>query len=74
MSNLALQPSRLSYELVVQTPIGERGLVTDLMYKNCEIWVGERKLVVDLISLPIRGYDVILGMDCLSRYNAQMNC
>ena len=29
---------------------------------------------VDLIALPIRGYDVIIGMDCLARYNAQLNC
>ena len=34
-----------------------------MVYKNCEIWVGEQKLVVDLISLDLKWYDVILGMD-----------
>ncbi|XP_071902662.1 uncharacterized protein [Coffea arabica] len=45
-----------------------------MVYKNCEIWVGERKLVGDLISLDLKGYDVIMGMDLLARYNAQLNC
>ena len=41
---------------------------------GCEFWVGERKLVVDLIALSIQGYDVIIDMDCLARYNVQLNC
>ena len=28
----------------------------------------------DLISLAIKGYDVILGMDWLAQYDAQLNC
>ena len=39
------------------------------MYANCEIWVRERKLLGNLISLAIKGYDVILGMDWLVRYD-----
>nr|XP_027121551.1 uncharacterized protein LOC113738509 [Coffea arabica] len=42
--------------------------------KDCEIWVGERKLLVDLMGLAVKGYDVILGMDWLARYNTQLNC
>ncbi|XP_071918786.1 uncharacterized protein [Coffea arabica] len=41
---------------------------------NCEIWVGERKLLADLMSLAIKRYDVILGMDWLARYHTQLDC
>ncbi|XP_071900882.1 uncharacterized protein [Coffea arabica] len=35
---------------------------------------GERKLLGNLISLAIKGYDVILGMDWLAKYDAQLDC
>ena len=44
------------------------------MYRDCDVWVGERKLVVDLISLAIKGYDVIIEMDWLARYHARVDC
>ena len=31
-------------------------------------------MLADLMSLTIKGYDVILGMDWLARYHAQLNC
>ncbi|XP_027103084.1 uncharacterized protein [Coffea arabica] len=55
-------------------PTGDQNLIANLMYRDCEIWVGERKLWADLIGLAIKGYDVMLGMDWLARYTAQMNC
>nr|XP_027118547.1 uncharacterized protein LOC113735755 [Coffea arabica] len=58
----------------VSTPTGNQCLITGSMYANCEIWVGERKLLGNLISLAIKGYDVILGMDWLARYDAQLDC
>ena len=33
------------------------------MDRNCEIWVGECKLLIDLISLAIKKYDVILAVN-----------
>nr|XP_027066202.1 uncharacterized protein LOC113692058 [Coffea arabica] len=35
---------------------------------------GERKLLGNLISLAIKGYDVILGMDWLAKYDTQLDC
>ena len=55
MCVIDMRLTKLSYDLEVRTPMGE----------HCEFWVGERRLTVDLITLPIRGYDVIIGMDCL---------
>ncbi|XP_071933088.1 uncharacterized protein [Coffea arabica] len=53
---------------------GDQCLISSKMYSDCEIWVGERKLLGNLISLAIKGYDVILGMDWLARYDAQLDC
>nr|XP_027122177.1 uncharacterized protein LOC113739132 [Coffea arabica] len=67
-------PVILPYELEVSTPTGDQRLISSKMYTNCEISVGERKLLGNLISLAIKGCDVILGMDWLARYDAQLDC
>ena len=36
--------------------------------------VSERKLYMDLIILDMYDYDVILGMDFLTKYNATIEC
>ncbi|XP_071924856.1 uncharacterized protein [Coffea arabica] len=74
MCGIVVNPVKLPYDLEVKTPTGDESLITNMVYRNCEIWVGERKLVGDLISLDLKGYDVIIGMDLLARYNAQLNC
>ncbi|XP_071925875.1 uncharacterized protein [Coffea arabica] len=66
-----LKVERLPYDLEVRTPTGNQILLANEVYRNCDIWVDERKLVVDLISLAIKGYDVILGMD---HYHARVDC
>ncbi|XP_071913986.1 uncharacterized protein [Coffea arabica] len=65
---------RLPYDLEVRTPTGSQILLANEVYRNCDIWEGERKLVVGLISLTIKGYDVILGMDWLAHYHARVDC
>ncbi|XP_027156444.1 uncharacterized protein LOC113757282 [Coffea eugenioides] len=55
-------------------PTGDQSLIANLVYRNCEIWVGVLKLLADLIGLAIKGCDVILGMDWLVGYPAQFNC
>ncbi|XP_027066824.1 uncharacterized protein LOC113782379 [Coffea eugenioides] len=74
MCGIDVNPVKLPYVLEVRTPTRDQRLITDMVYKNCEIWVGERKLVVDLISLDLKGYGVILDMDWLAHYNTQLNC
>ncbi|XP_027124256.1 uncharacterized protein [Coffea arabica] len=74
MCGIDIKPVSLPYDLEVSTPTGDHRLITSIVYKDCEVWVGERKLLGDLISLSIKGYDVILGMDWLARYNAQLDC
>ncbi|XP_027174486.1 uncharacterized protein LOC113774121 [Coffea eugenioides] len=74
MSGIDVKPIKLPYDLEVRTPIGDQNLIANLVYRDYEIWVGERKLLADLMGLAIKGYDVILGMDWLARYNTQLNC
>ncbi|XP_071905696.1 uncharacterized protein [Coffea arabica] len=74
MSGIDVQPVRLPFDLEVRTPTGNKKIIASLAYKNCEFWIGERKMLVDLISLDIKGYDVIIGMDFLGQYHAKLDC
>ncbi|XP_071905663.1 uncharacterized protein [Coffea arabica] len=73
MSGIDVKPVRLPFDLEVRTPMGNKNVITSLAYKNCEFWIGERKMLVDLISLGIRGYDVIIGMDFLGHHHAKLD-
>ncbi|XP_071917014.1 uncharacterized protein [Coffea arabica] len=74
MSGIDVKPVRLPIDLEVRTPMGNKKIITSLAYKNCEFWVRECKMLVDLISLDIKGYDVIIGMDFLSHCHAKIDC
>jgi hypothetical protein len=42
--------------------------------ENCHIVIGGRTLQVKLAVFSILGFDVILGMDWLSKYGANIDC
>ena len=48
--------------LIISTPLQD-SIVVDHMYPICLIEIGGRKLLVDLIKLPMLEFDVILRMD-----------
>ncbi|XP_071923239.1 uncharacterized protein [Coffea arabica] len=64
----------LHFDLEVKTPTRNQCLIANKIYRNCEIWIGERKLSTNLRCLSIKGYDVIFGMDWLARYHVQLDC
>nr|XP_027086653.1 uncharacterized protein LOC113708392 [Coffea arabica] len=74
MSGIDVKPVRLPFDLEVRTPMGKKSIITSLVYKNYEFWIGEHKMLVDLVSLDIKGYDVIIGMDFLTHYHAKLYC
>ncbi|XP_071921887.1 uncharacterized protein [Coffea arabica] len=74
MSGIDVKPVRLPFDLEVRTLMDNKNMITSLAYKNCEFWIGERKMLVDLISLDIKGYDVIIGMDFLAHHHAKLDC
>ena len=42
--------------------------------KKCEIKIGDCTMEMDLVVLEMEDYDVILGMDWLSKYHACVDC
>ncbi|XP_028089930.1 uncharacterized protein LOC114290259 [Camellia sinensis] len=63
----------MEYVLVVTSPVGE-AMICASMYSACEINIGDMNLYVDLLPLDIAYFDVILGMDWLSKYCATLGC
>ena len=63
----------LSYDLLVTSPLGHSVRV-NRVYKNCPLMVHNREFLVDLIALPFHEFDLILGMDWLSKHQAIVDC
>ena len=63
----------LAYNMHVTSPLGHSVRV-DRVYKNCPLMVHDREFSVDLIALPFHEFNVILGMDWLSKHWAIVDC
>ncbi|GAV63140.1 RVP_2 domain-containing protein [Cephalotus follicularis] len=72
-SCLDVTPNCMSYILDVSTPTGT-SMYTESVYRSCEMSMAGIPLYADLIVLPIRDFDVVLGMDWLSAHRARMDC
>ena len=60
---------RLLYDMYVTSPLGQ-SVNVNRVYKNCPIVIHDREFSVDLIALPFHEFDLILGMDWLSKRRA----
>ncbi|XP_071916246.1 uncharacterized protein [Coffea arabica] len=74
IKQIYVKPEKLPYDLEIKTPITNKSLIANVVYKRCEVWIGKRKLLVDLIKLALKGYDIILEVAWLARYHARLNC
>ncbi|XP_050233246.1 uncharacterized protein LOC126681739 [Mercurialis annua] len=72
-SKLGVQPAYLKNPLSVATPVGE-SVEVSIVYPSCPVRVQGRDLMVDLILLEVLVFYVILGMDWLAQYYANMDC
>ena len=63
----------LDYDLLVTSPLGHSVRI-NRVYKNCPLMVHDREFLVDLIALPFHEFDMILGMDWLSKHRAIVDC
>ncbi|GAV81702.1 RVP_2 domain-containing protein, partial [Cephalotus follicularis] len=72
-SCLDVTPDCMSYIFDVSIPTGT-SMYTDSVYRGCEMSMADISLYADLIVLPIRDFDVILGMDWLSAHRDRMDC
>ena len=64
---------RFLYDMHVTGPLGQ-SVKVNKVYKNCLIVIHDREFFVDLIALPFREFDLILGMDWLSKHRAIIDC
>ena len=58
---------QLAYDMHVTSPLGHSVSVNSI-YRNCPIVIQAREFLVDLITLPFREFDLILGIDWLSKH------
>ncbi|XP_052171537.1 uncharacterized protein LOC127787518 [Diospyros lotus] len=70
---LGEKSKNLNCRMIVATPMG-KSLETTSGYKNRKIQIGEVEFLVDLILLEFQDFDVIIGMNFLTKYNATLDC
>ena len=60
---------KLAYDMHVTSPLGNNVSV-NRVYINCLIVIQVREFLADLITFPFREFDLILGMDWLTKHRA----
>ena len=69
--NIEIQP--IDCSMVVSLPTGD-SLIADRVYMGCRVIIEGHEFIANLVLLDIQDFDVILGMDWLSRHHATMDC
>ena len=64
---------QLAYDMLVTNPLGH-SVTVNSVYRNCPIIIQAREFLADLITLPFREFDLILGMDWLFKHQAIVDC
>ena len=62
-----LPRSETEYDILVTNPL-KHGVMVNKVYRDCPIRIREYEFLGDLIELSFKEFDVILGMDWLSRH------
>jgi hypothetical protein len=70
LCSMSMEPLRQN--ITVVTPVG-KSLLCSKVVVNCSIIIGGRTLLANLVVFEMVGYDVILGMDWLSKHHAHIN-
>ncbi|KAL5789905.1 hypothetical protein ACOSQ2_004793 [Xanthoceras sorbifolium] len=69
--NLKAEPTE--HEVVVSNPLGH-SVIVNRVYRECPIWIQGYEFPGNLMELPFYEFDVILGMDWLSRHQVMIDC
>ena len=64
---------KLPYDMLVTSPLGHSVRV-NRVYKNCHLMTLDRGFFADLLALSFHEFDLILGMDWLSKHRAIVDC
>ena len=73
MNSLHMLSSKLGVRVTVSTPLGENIHIDDI-YRGVKLYVEGLELRVDLMPLELYDFDLIQGMDWLSKHKAQVDC
>ena len=69
----SLPKSKIEFDILVKNPLGH-SVIVNRVYRDFPIKIREYEFPGDLIELSFREFDVILGMDWLSRYQVVVDC
>ena len=64
---------QLPYDMLVTSPLGHSARV-NRVYNNCHLMTHDREFSIDLLSLSFHEFDLILGMDWLSKHRFVVDC
>ena len=73
ISNVNVESQPIDYNIVVSLPTKDSQLAESI-YMDSRVIIGGQEFLADLILLDIHDFDVILGMDWLSRHHATVDC
>ncbi|XP_058079941.1 uncharacterized protein LOC131228127 [Magnolia sinica] len=73
VSRLRLKSEILYKQILVESPIG-KSIILDKICKSIPLMIGDIPILANLIKMSMAGYDVILGMDWLTRNHATLDC
>ena len=73
LRSLELELYILESLVFVDTSVGGR-VRLDRICRGCEFTMGDHQFAFDFIVLDMSGFDLILGMDCLSSVHAHIDC
>ena len=72
-SQLCNKHEPLGFDLNVGTPLGETIIMNNVCYDYL-ICIDKAELKANLLLLPLHKFDVILGIDWLTKHHAIVNC
>ena len=73
ISNVNVESQSIDCSIVVSLPTGD-SRIAESIYLDSRVIIGGQEFLADLILLVTHDFDVILGMDWLSRHHAIVDC
>src|ERR1044072_7078401 len=73
VDRLKLRVTALPFDLLVATP-ADKSLITNIACLHCPVVLEGRTYHANLLCLPLKDLDVILGMDWLCRHHILLDC
>jgi hypothetical protein len=73
VDRLHLKKSKLGKSSLVQLATGTKRRIHD-MVRGCSLSLNGVNMNVDLNSIPLGSYDILIGMDWLEKYHVVLDC